>query len=462
MTNHKKYTYDEVKEIAEKYNTLADFTKNHVGAYEAALHNGWLESFTHLKRKRKHTVESVLNECRKFNSYKEFLYSDQSVYKAFLKFYNNGTIKNDDLPWPVTKRKSEWTYNDCYEEAKKCDSRWHFKLGNESAYSAAHKNGWLKDYTWFKKRISKYTYELCKETAAKYKSRAEFQKNCSGIYSQAARKGWINDFHFEENKIKWNKDIILSECNKYKTKTNLFDNNKYAYHAYIRFKRKGLISDDEINWENRTRAQGDENERIHYVYVYEFDDNSAYVGRTIDPYKRDKQHRRPHHSHGKSRIGSVLKHSIDTGMEIPKMKILESDLTMTESCRQEDYWLNEYKNKGFKMLNRGVTGEFVGSIGGFKSKWTKEKVIAYAKQFDSLAKLYESNSSMKYLLKKFDLLDELFPNRLRAHKITFDETKEIASQYKTRTRFYKGSRKYHYVACKNGWLDILFPKNEQK
>ena len=34
------------------------------------------------------------------------------------------------------------------------------------------------------------------------------------------------------------------------------------------------------------------------------------------------------------------------------------------------------------MLNKGVTGEFVGSIGGFKTKWTKEKVIEYAKQFD--------------------------------------------------------------------------------
>ena len=40
------------------------FTKNHVGAYEAALHNGWLESFTHLKRKRVHTVESVLQEYK--------------------------------------------------------------------------------------------------------------------------------------------------------------------------------------------------------------------------------------------------------------------------------------------------------------------------------------------------------------------------------------------------------------
>ena len=81
---HRKYTYNEVKEIAAKYDTLAEFTKNHVGAYEAALHNGWLESFTHLKRKRVHTVESVLQECIKFDNYKDFINSDATIYGKVL------------------------------------------------------------------------------------------------------------------------------------------------------------------------------------------------------------------------------------------------------------------------------------------------------------------------------------------------------------------------------------------
>lgn len=221
----RKYTYEDVKEIAERYNTLTEFTKNHVGAYEAALNNGWLSSFTHLKRKRIHTIGSILNECRKFKCYRDFILSDESIYNAFLKFYNNCKIKDEDLPWKVEKRKNEWTYKDCYEEAKKYKSKWHFRLGNNSAYNAARKNKWLDDYTWFKKRESKYTYEICKELASKYKSRAEFQKACGSVYSQAARKGWIDDFQFEESKIKWNKELILSECNKYKTKTNLFNNN---------------------------------------------------------------------------------------------------------------------------------------------------------------------------------------------------------------------------------------------
>ena len=188
-------------------------------------------------------------------------------------------------------------------------------------------------------------------------------------------------------------------------------------------------------------------------------DNFAYVGRTIDPHKRDRQHRRPHHSHGMNRIGGVLQHSIDTGIDIPEMTILESELNLQESCCQEDFWLQEYRKRGYTMLNKGVTGEFVGSIGGFKAKWTKDMVIEFAKQYPNYADLLRANQSMKYLLKKFNLLDELYPNRLRAHKFTFEEVKEVASKYPTRTRFQKGSPRYYYAASKNKWLDALYPKS---
>ena len=194
------YTYEEVKEIAGRYDSLAEFTNNHFCAYEAALRNGWLESFTHLKRNRVHTVESILDECKKFNSYKEFISSDKSIYNTFLNFYNNNKINDEDLPWKVTKRTNVWDYNACYNEAMKYDSRFHFKNGSRAAYNKAMKEKWLDDYTWFVKSESKYTYDVCKELASKYNSRVEFQKAESGAYSQAARKGWIDLLFPKEQK----------------------------------------------------------------------------------------------------------------------------------------------------------------------------------------------------------------------------------------------------------------------
>jgi len=132
MTTHRKYTYEEVKEIAEQYHTLAEFTKNHVGAYEAALHNGWLSSFTKLKRKIIHTVESVLNECNKFNNYKEFINSDESVYNAFRKFYDNGKIK-DEL-FPNRLRDHKITFEEAKEAASYYKTRTRFKKGYHKYY----------------------------------------------------------------------------------------------------------------------------------------------------------------------------------------------------------------------------------------------------------------------------------------------------------------------------------------
>jgi hypothetical protein len=237
MTTHRKYTYEEVKEIAEQYTTLAEFTKNHVGAYEAALHNGWLSYFTNLKRKRIHTVESVLNECNKFNSYKEFINSDESVYNAFRKFYDNGKIKDEDLPWIVTKRKREWTYEDCYNEAKKYDSKWNFSLGCGSAYNAARKNKWLDEMPWLVLTPIKWTRDTVFEESHRYKSRGEFQKKGRGAYAVAQKNKWLDEMTWLKPQLKtWNKEKVIEEAMKYSTKVMFHNKSSVAYRVALRNK----------------------------------------------------------------------------------------------------------------------------------------------------------------------------------------------------------------------------------
>ena len=58
---------------ARKYKSLKDFYENSSGAYQAAYKNGWINSYTWLKRRNKWTDETVLNEARKYNSRSEFM-----------------------------------------------------------------------------------------------------------------------------------------------------------------------------------------------------------------------------------------------------------------------------------------------------------------------------------------------------------------------------------------------------
>lgn len=346
--SNKKYTYEDVKTIAEQFDSLAEFTKQKVGAYQAALNNGWLDSFTHFKRRNKDfTPEIIIEDAKKFNSYSDFINSNESEYNAFLRLYNSGKIKDEDLPWEVTKRKTEWNYKDCYEEAKKYDSAWHFKLGNNSAYNRALKEDWIKDYTWFEHPKSQYDYDECKRLSEQFRNRAEFQKECSGAYSSASRNGWLDDFDNLERRKIYTVEEVLETCKRIGIKRDVVKENNSLYNAYLRFKNQGLISDEEIGWKPAERLDGDIEARIHSVYVYDFGNKVAYVGRTYNPHRRDLQHRRPHHAHGKDKPDSILQYSIDSGISVSEMTILEENLDMQESRRQEDYWYNHYKELGY-------------------------------------------------------------------------------------------------------------------
>ena len=87
-----------------------------------------------------------------------------------------------------------WTYEKCYEEAKKYFSKKEFRKGNCSAYEAALRNNWLKDYDWFINGKITWTKEKCKEEASKYSSRKKFQKGSGGAYNVAWRNKWLDEF----------------------------------------------------------------------------------------------------------------------------------------------------------------------------------------------------------------------------------------------------------------------------
>lgn len=306
--SNKKYTYEEVKAIAEQFDSLAEFTKQKVGAYQAALNNGWLDSFTHFKRRNKDfTPEIIIEDAKKFNSYSDFINSNESEYNAFLRLYNSGKIKDEDLPWEVTKRKTEWTYEDCYNEAKKYECAWYFRLGNNSAYNKARKEGWLSDYTWFSNPRA-YTYEEVKEAAESYDTLAEFQKENPGMYSAANRNGWLDEFDNLARRKIYTVEEVLETCKRIGIKRDVVKESNSLYNAYLRFKNQGLITDEEIGWKPAERLDGDIEARIHSVYVYDFGNKVAYVGRTYNPHRRDLQHRRPHHAHGKDKPDSILQY----------------------------------------------------------------------------------------------------------------------------------------------------------
>ena len=144
-----KWPEDKCLDEAKKYKTKSEFMRGSKGAYEMARSNGWLNNYTWFEEMCKPsgywTQERCYAEAKRYNTKKEFRLKSGGAYNVARK---HGWVL--DYTWLEEKSKPNgyWTQERCFEEAKKYKTRSEFKKGNDSAYSLAMKNDWLKDYTW--------------------------------------------------------------------------------------------------------------------------------------------------------------------------------------------------------------------------------------------------------------------------------------------------------------------------
>lgn len=123
----------------------------------------------------------------------------------------------------------KWTYEACAEEAKKYQTRTQFQSGNQSAYKASVRNGWIIEFFNNKKKLRGYwsKIENCRVEVEKYKSVKELSVNCASAYNSIRKHGWKHLFEYYEtcersnpndSIIDWSYEDCKSEAAKYKNK----------------------------------------------------------------------------------------------------------------------------------------------------------------------------------------------------------------------------------------------------
>ena len=135
-----------------------------------------------------------------------------------------------------------YTQERCFEEASKYKTTKEFRAAVPSAYYAAQRHGWLKDYTWFVRPdiTQKWTKEVCYNEAKKYKTIKEFRDNNESCYISAWNKDWLKDYtwleHADGGHSNWTKKECIEEAKKYKTLDDFHKNSCGAYGAAWRNK----------------------------------------------------------------------------------------------------------------------------------------------------------------------------------------------------------------------------------
>ena len=450
----KIWTREKCHETALLYKDIGTFAKECQVAYVIANRNGWLTDYIWLNRKKKPngywTKELVMEEAQKYISSGDFQKGNILAYNAAI---NHGWIK--ECTWFIKpKNAKRWNYNTCFDEAQKYTSRTEFRTSSITAYCIARDHGWLDDYIWLEKHINPYNYESCKIEAQKYKYYNDFRAKSHQYYIVARKRGWLRDYTWliveplvPYNK-KWNYETCFAEAKKYKTRSEF---NKKRSGAYDVARRNGWLVD--YTWmPDLTESDA----KVDSVYCYVFEKyKAAYVGRTL----MYRQHIRDI-EHGNYEKDAVYKFAHKHNCDIPKMQIIEDNLTIQQGREREDYWRKHYEVAGYVMLNKAVTGAKSGSVGALASgKWTFEKAYKIAQCFETVIEMCEEYeylyriSKARGWLEKFDWFRGKEIKIEKQTKWTKEVCRDEALKYTSRKDFRRMSKGAYDKAKEMGWLE---------
>lgn len=337
-----------------------------------------------------------------------------------------------------------WSKERCHEEALKYSRRIDFQRGSRSAYSAAQKHGWLEDiYTHMtSNNMPKgfWTKQRCASEALKYETRTAFKLGSPGAQLSAYRNGWLDEIcsHMKVKIHHYSKEECAKEALKYQTKTEFMEKAKTYYSHAI---KGGYIN--EIC--KHMKKLGSPEKRA--IYVFEFEDNYAYIGLTLNLERREKEHRTDKKS-------SVYKHMQISGVQ-PKFKVLTEYLPKKKAAQKEDDTILEYLKKGWFILNKKRGGD----LGSKSRKYTKKICRQIAMQYNDRTVFHKENLYFYNYIWHRGWLDELCAHMTRQKNgngyWTKERCAEEAQKYKKRIQFQKGCLAAFSAAWKKGFLDEI-------
>ena len=96
-----------------------------------------------------------------------------------------------------------------------------------------------------------------------------------------------------------------------------------------------------------------------------------------------------------------------------------------------------------------------------KTKWNKETCYEEAKKYSTRTEFQKGCGRAYAVARQNKWLDDYIwfvEGNEKKTKWNKETCYEEAKKYSTRSEFYKGCSSAYNVACKNGWMDELFPQ----
>jgi hypothetical protein len=440
VSNYRFWSDDELRDEALKYNSKNEFAKGSPSASGRALSRGkeFYDSITsHMEKLKrdKWTDDELRQEALKYNTKAEFAKNSPSASQIANR---RGKEFWDEVTSHMTPIIHMWTDDELRQEALKYNTKSEFRDKSPNAHQVAMNRGkeFWDDVTSHMEILNrKWTDDDLRKEASKYETLADFWRFSSSAARTAMDRGreFYDDITSGLKKItQWTDEMLKDEALKYKTMPEF---RKQSPNAYQAADSRKILKDITTHME----LTGSKYKRL--IYAYEFPDNNVYVGLTYNLNRRDK-------GHMKRGTSAVYLHMEKTGLA-PIRKSKTVYINREEAKDMEGKILQDYKDKGWNILNRAKTG----GLGGGTKKWTKENIQKESLKYDNLSDFYKFAPSAINAAKSFG---QDFYNQVTSHmnkKITYwsDEMlKDEALKYQTKQDFRDNNERAYNTAKRRG------------
>lgn len=333
---------------------------------------------------------------------------------AYMWAHKNNFLESICEHMVAPKRENKWSLDNVKLRAKTYSTRNTFRKEDSGAYNWARVNGFLDDVCSHMVGNQSFDFGRVKTIADQYLSRGEFAKNNEAAYRWAIRNNSLTELTSHMSRPKTESKWTLKEAQLAALKCKSKKEFKAKYGGAYSWAYKNSLLDEMCS---HMEVIGSQYKRA--LYVYEFDNNKAYVGLTFNYHERHLSHKRKGPVYKESKNASYKFIKLQNWMEPKLAQAAEIEL------------IEKYYADGWELLNT-VKG---GGLGGSELKWNNELIRKESLKYKKL-KDFRDKSPSAYTIASTSKLLESFTHLERERTFwNLESVKVEGKKYSTRSEF---------------------------
>lgn len=255
----------------------------------------------------------------------------------------------------------------------------------------------------------------------------------------------------KDKKIEWNYDkcyAVAKEC------CNVTEFRETFYAAYYHSRKNGWLND--YAWFENGRR--DIHKQNYVIYAYE--DNlrkCVYVGLTNNIQRRKIEHKKKNYKNTKRKYDRIRDYFETYNTPVPEPLLLIEGIDGLEAQEKEKFFIEQYKERGWTILNLSKTGKNSSSLGNIGSKWTYERCRETIKLCKNRREAYDKYGSMMENIKKNGWF-ELLPPKQKHCTLTLEECILFCQGFLSVDELKKNNNEVYKRIKNQRWIKTCFPR----